>query len=54
MKKTSIFILIILLDIIVIIVGYRKNNIAFKVIGYILLIPILFTMVSLIYLVFST
>ena len=50
--KTILFILITLLDILLITLGFRKNNIAFKIIGLIFLIPILFGILSVIYHVF--
>lgn len=54
MKKTLIFALITLLDILLIFNGYKNNNRFFKVIGFIFLIPIIYAIVSLIYAIFFT
>lgn len=50
--KTILFILITLLDILLITMGFRKNNMLFKIIGFVFLVPILFGIVSVIYQVF--
>lgn len=47
--KTLIFTLIGLLGLLLISIGYKKNNGLFKAMGFILLIPILFGIGSVIY-----
>jgi hypothetical protein len=50
--KTIIFLLVTLLDILLLVSGYKKNNILLKGIGYILFIPVVFGIGSLFYQVF--
>jgi hypothetical protein len=50
--KTIIFLLVTLLDILLLVSGYKKNNILFKGIGCILFIPVVFGIGSLFYQVF--
>jgi hypothetical protein len=50
--KTFIFLFVALLDILLLINGYKRSNALFKGIGYILLVPVIFGIGSIVYIVF--